>query len=109
EHVSLWLTLARTAAEMGDLDTVGMALGRALVIDPGHPLALEMATASRPNADQATAEADLEPLCYDETATTGGEGPVLVTESLAALYHRQGHLELALAAYAELAARDPAN
>lgn len=33
----------------------------------------------------------------------------IITESLAALYHQQGHLEEALAAYAELAARDPSN
>lgn len=37
------------------------------------------------------------------------EAPPIITESLAALYHRQGHLEEALAAYAELAARDPSN
>lgn len=45
------------------------------------------------------------------TASTdeADDGAPIVTESLAELYHRQGHLEEALAAYAELAARDPSN
>lgn len=51
-----------------------------------------------PTADETRAESEDDP-----------EPLPIVTESLAALYHQQGHLEEALAAYAELAARDPSN
>jgi tetratricopeptide (TPR) repeat protein len=49
------------------------------------------------------------PVAQDEEVEPFGPEVAIVTESLAALYHQQGHLEQAMAAYAELAARDPAN
>lgn len=66
--------------------------------------------AASPLDQDATAEAGraASPPLPDATAEEE-EAPPIITESLAALYHRQGHLEEALAAYAELAARDPSN
>ncbi len=76
---------------------------------PGEPL-----TALDPPQEGARGE-EQDP--EDEPAAEGVEfglpeeleAPPIVTESLAALYHQQGHLEEAMAAYAELAARDPSN
>jgi hypothetical protein len=62
------------------------------------------------DGDVGVAEAGQEPVAdAGEPDGGAGEAPPIVTESLAALYHRQGHLEEALSAYAELAARDPSN
>jgi tetratricopeptide (TPR) repeat protein len=120
-HLPLWLTSARVALDRGDPVAVETALGRALAIDPTHPVAREMAAEAAPALLESAPEPEPETISFTETADPGkvsdaeseaeaGTGTAeLVTESLAALYHRQGHLELALAAYSELAARDPAN
>lgn len=110
EHLPLWLTLARTAIDIGDTALAETALARALMIDAHHPVVLDLATATAPTLLGVSDDGD--PLCFEEEGdgpAAGPDAPVLVTESLAALYHRQGHLDLALAAYAELAARDPGN
>jgi tetratricopeptide (TPR) repeat protein len=118
-HLPLWIAAARLAAETGDPVGAEAALARALAIDPGHPVAREMAAEVAPGLLEGPPEVDT--LYFTEAVEAeGGAGPTndkgteseaadLVTESLAALYHRQGHLALALAAYSELAARDPAN
>ncbi len=108
EHLPLWITMARTAIDAGDGTLAETALARALMLDPGHPVALDLATATAP-ALLSAADDDPVFLDNDDEGLADPDAPVLVTESLAALYHRQGHLELALAAYAELAARDPGN
>ncbi len=115
EHLPLWFTMARVAMEGQDRPGTQAALKRALEIDPGHPLVREMAAEVAPQLLESLPEpAPVEPQepTDDEPAVeveVGESAPELVTESHAALYHRQGHLEQALAAYAELAARDPAN
>lgn len=108
EHVPLWIALARGALADNDATLAETALARALMLDPHHPVALEMATATAPTLLEAE-PGEAVVLDDAEDDEPSPDTPVLVTESLAALYHRQGHLELALAAYAELAARDPAN
>jgi hypothetical protein len=115
--VPLWLTLARVAAASSDTDGCAAAVGRALEIDPDHPLARDMAAEWAPGllvpTTEGEAEASYDSALLEETGDPTEEGgataPELVTESLAALYHRQGHLAMALAAYSELAARDPGN
>jgi tetratricopeptide (TPR) repeat protein len=108
EHVPLWIALARSALAANDTTMAETALARALTLDPHHPVALEMATATAPALLEAEPN---EPVVLEgeDEDEPGPETPVLVTESLAALYHRQGHLELALAAYAELTSREPDN
>lgn len=119
-HVAGLIVQARIAIDRGDPELAERALAEALELDPAHPLARELAAGiAPPVADQ---EDDLDALVFtddamavpgvageDAGADAAPEPVALVTESLAALYHRQGHLEAALAAYAELASRDPAN
>lgn len=115
DHLPLWFTMARVAMEGQDRPGTQAALKRALEIDPGHPLVREMAAEVAPQLLASIPEpAAVEPQAIaDEDLVVdpevGEPATDLVTESLAALYHRQGHLEQALAAYAELAVRDPAN
>ncbi|HEV8612265.1 MAG TPA: tetratricopeptide repeat protein [Gemmatimonadales bacterium] len=54
---------------------------------------------------EATAEAKAEP----EPAAEQQEPALVVTETMAEIFLRQGHRELALAVYSQLAQRDPAN
>lgn len=116
----LLLTRARVAQAQGDREAVARDLARVLADDPTHPVARGLATTLAPEVLTAVdaAEADPEPPLDgwpdDDSAGTepheaSAHTPVLVTESLAALYHRQGHLELAAAAYLELAERQPDN
>jgi tetratricopeptide (TPR) repeat protein len=115
DHVPLWLTLARVAMDSLDHPACEAALRRALELDPNHPLVREMAGEVAPELLAAIPEhAPLPELAIEERDPLGEvdspeSAPEFVTESLAALYHRQGHLEMALTAYSELAARDPAN
>ncbi|MGE0556057.1 MAG: tetratricopeptide repeat protein [Gemmatimonadales bacterium] len=53
---------------------------------------------------EAMEEADAE-----SEETTGDDEPLLVTETMAELFLKQGHQELALAVYSQLATRDPEN
>lgn len=115
-HLPLWLTVARVAMERSDPAAAHAALARALAIDPSHPMAREMAAEAAPTLLAAPPDTSEGPLYFTdpdegevEPTRDAATAPELVTESLAALYHRQGHLALALAAYSELAARDPGN
>lgn len=130
------LVIARIHADLGELVTAGAALRTALGIDPAHPMVLEaLADVSDASGDAPAARAWREALdasypdAMDETprALTGlndGDTPDVsdvvdgdvdapdelpMTESLAALYQRQGHLDRAHEVYAALAARDPDN
>lgn len=113
-HPAGLIVQARIASEQGDAALAERALAELLERDPEHPLALELASQLAP---ALLGEAPgTEPIVLaDEAADASGEaedaapGHALVTESLAALYHRQGHLEAALEAYQALVARDPAN
>ncbi len=111
---------ARIAIDRGDVALAGLALAEALERDPGHPLARDLADALAPRA--ASVEDDAGPLIFTDDEPVGAapdgvgaggepadEAPEFLTESMAALYHHQGHLEAALAAYAELVSRDPGN
>jgi tetratricopeptide (TPR) repeat protein len=115
DHVPLWFTMARVASDSNDRPACEAALRRALELDPAHPLvremAAELAPAILPAIPDPTPPDFADPAEDDPLREPGTDetGPELVTESLAALYHRQGHLALALAAYPELAARDPNN
>lgn len=114
-HLPLWITMARVAEASNDRSGCVIALSKALAIDPDHPMAREMAAELASELIQPPEEPEpfyLTDHADDEADTESHEsaGPSeLVTESLAALYHRQGHLALAVAAYGELAARDPGN
>lgn len=77
-------------------------LREARSIDPTHPLLREAPAPQAP--DLTTLGDDDQP--PEETAADGGS---LVSESLAALYAQQGHLEQAATAYAALLAREPGN
>jgi len=59
--------------------------------------------AGAPQESPASAEAEVEP------ASSGPEPALVVTESMAEVFLRQGHPELALAVYTQLAQRDPEN
>ena len=114
-HLPLWLTAAHLAVAMEDSSGVEEALRRALAIDVSHPVVRELADEHAPQLLQHQEDAeslyftDPEPEVPDSDGDALPAPPELVTESLAALYHRQGHLAQALAAYSELVARDPAN
>ncbi len=113
-HPAGLIVQARIATEQGDAALAERALAELLERDPEHPLALELAAQVAP-ALLGEAQ-DAEPIVLTDEAEeeeAGAEdvvpGHALVTESLAALYHRQGHLEAALEAYRALVERDPAN
>lgn len=90
-----------------------------LAVEAGHPIARERLArlaGGAPGAEVGTSPPDATPsippdASHDEPPDlpAGGEEPagLLLSESLAALYYRQGHLEQALAAYHALAERHP--
>lgn len=130
------LVLARIHVDQGDLVAAAATLRAALGIDPAHPMVLEaLAGVADAAGDPAAARAWREALdaSYAEALAppTGARGELtgvgfdgscdvadheldqpaelLLTESLAALYQRQGHLDRAHEVFAALAARDPGN
>ncbi len=119
DHLPGLLVLARILIDEGDHVGVQAALHRALRIDPSHPVVLEtLAYATRTGGDLAAGRAWQEALdaalpetegnADDEPIESGGE-EMLLSESLAALYRRQGHLDRAREVYAALSVRDPGN
>lgn len=111
--VPLRIVQARLALDIGDRAGLEAALQAGAEVEPTHPAIRELLEVHWP--DQLSHEeperlafaADLrvEELGPSEVAA----GAALVTESLAELYLRQGHLEEARRAYAELVAREPDN
>lgn len=114
------LVAAAVCHEVGDTAGEEAALRAARVSDPGHPMVGEdppaepgdfetagddlveiQAFGGEDEEHEETADIRLHPTDFDD------DGPVLVTESLAALYHSQGHLDEAAAAYAQLVSRHP--
>ena len=150
------LASARVARLASEMELARDSIAAALLINPGHPLARELArewapellvdTVLVPEPDKSTGA--MEPVqgaleAPPMGSTSVGAAPVgtdsaeeasaeeadpeavlaadahaehsppetvpLITESLAALYRRQGHLEAALDAYSQLVSRDPGN
>lgn len=125
-HLPGHMVLSRLHVDAGRLDDADLALRDALGLDPAHPGVLEAlaelagqrgdlaaASAWRQALDASLPDAAADPdeELASETIDTGedDDGELLLSESLAALYERQGHLERAHQLYAALAARDPAN
>lgn len=120
DHLPALLVLARIMIDAGDHVAAQAALHRALRIDPSHPVVLEtLADATRTGGDLAASRAWQEALDAslpeaeeqgDEESSDAVVGEeMLLSESLAALYRRQGHLDRAREVYAALSARDPGN
>ncbi|MEO5825487.1 MAG: tetratricopeptide repeat protein [Gemmatimonadales bacterium] len=119
DHLPALLVLARIQVDEGDHVGAQSALHRALRIDPSHPVVLEtLVHATRTGGDLAAGRAWQEALdaSLPETMGPADDDPIegwgdemLLSESLAALYRRQGHLDRAREVYAALSARDPDN
>ncbi|MBA2291426.1 MAG: tetratricopeptide repeat protein [Gemmatimonadales bacterium] len=119
DHLPGLLVLARVLMDGGDHLAAEAALHRALRVDPSHPVVLEtLAHVTRTGGDLAASRAwqealdaslpDEEGRPEEDSGEAGGE-EMLLSESLAALYRRQGHLDRAREVYAALSARDPGN
>ncbi len=126
-HLPAFMALSRVHADAGRLAEAEDALREALRLDPAHPGVLDaLADVSDHRGDTAAARAWREALAAalpDESVgaddepedDTGAEtltedgAELLLSESLAALYARQGHLDRAHQLYAALARRDPSN
>lgn len=121
------IVLSRVEMDRGEYAAAMGALQAALRVDPAHPVVLEaMAEVSAASGDiaasrawrealdaslpdEAEAEADAEGSGDVEAGAAEDDGGSLLSESLAALYERQGHLDRAHEVYAALADREPAN
>lgn len=110
EFVPGRLVEAAVLRERGAAAAAEAVLREGLASDPGHPMLREALGELIPDdetpeplsADQpveASIEAQDDPPVFEESG--------LLSESLAVLYHRQGHLEQAATAYAALADRHP--
>ncbi|MEO8478577.1 MAG: hypothetical protein ABI542_03015 [Gemmatimonadota bacterium] len=111
--VPLLVVRARLALDIGDRAGLEEALRTGMDLEPDHPAIRELLEVHWP--DQV-AQAPRERLAFAAEMMVEEVGPgevaagaALVTESLADLYRRQGHLEEARRAYAELVAREPEN
>ena len=69
----------------------------------------ERASVAEPQAAEAGAGPELEPLEPEPEPVAQSEPELVVTETMAEIFLRQGHRELALAVYSQLAQRDPGN
>ena len=124
-HVPGLVVAARLHLDAGRHAEADSALREALRADPSHPVVLEwLAEAAEASGNVAAARAWREALGaslpdadvlddagegaeFDEIADD--DGAELLSESLAALYERQGHTERAYQLYVALAAREPGN
>jgi tetratricopeptide (TPR) repeat protein len=110
------IVLARIRQDQNDHWAAEAALRQASAADPTHPvvqraLGAKVATpefAKDLAPDEPSEEASEEWLLPDDDAAHPSAEPLL-TESLAILYHRQGHLDRAEEVYSALLARDPEN
>ncbi len=132
DHLPGYLVLSRIRMDQQDWPGVEVALRAALAIDPSHPGVLEgMAdladatgrkaegsawrealTEARTSGDSDPAPAapsSADPQEAPEDAEIGDPTDFILTESLAALYRRQGHLEKAVEVYDALARLSPHN
>ncbi|MGH7583213.1 MAG: tetratricopeptide repeat protein [Gemmatimonadales bacterium] len=122
-----YLVLARVLRDRHDDTAAAAAAREAVARDGSHPLALEMAAelagavtaahmAERAPAlapvaagprDETAVDAAEEGAALDDTFADGALDEPVVTESMAVLYRRQGHLDDALAVYEALVRRHP--
>ena len=106
------LVLARIRQDQGDSEAAERALQAAFAADPTHPVvrqALGVPPASLPRIGGAQVAEEAEELVYSDDSAPATSADPLLTESLAVLYHRQGHLERAREVYTALLERDPEN
>ncbi len=130
-HLPGQLVLSRIRMDQQDWPGAEVALRAALAIDPSHPGVLEgMADLADATGRQGEASAWREVLIEShpaeappavsappsrasagvpEEAEPAGQEEFILTESLAGLYRRQGHLEKAMEVYEALAGRSPQN
>ncbi|HET9134973.1 MAG TPA: tetratricopeptide repeat protein [Gemmatimonadales bacterium] len=111
------ITQAWVLRDQGRLPEAEAAVREALGLDPDHPVA--RATLAEVRVEPAAPLEDVVSVPGDTPDDEPFDDPMiwpelspedeLVTESLAALYRQQGHLEQAAAAYAALVEADPDN
>lgn len=105
------VVLARIRLDGGDSRGAERALRDALRLDSSNPVALralERFQASQHQFDDI-AEDESDQLLFTDDDPESLEPEPLLTESLAVLYHRQGHLDRASEVYSALLERDPEN
>ena len=105
------LALARIRQDQGDPGGMERALQAAHAADPTHPVvrrALDACYALPESGREPSADESEELLYSDDEAAPALAEPLL-SESLAILYHRQGHPERAHEVYTALLERDPEN
>ncbi len=116
DYLPGWLVSATIARQSGDLALAAAAEATGRLLDPSHPmLPPPDAAASVEELDSQSMPPEVAPA--DDSAEADfylsfdpdDESMPMVTESLAALYHRQGHLNEAADAYRRLASRNPSN
>lgn len=111
--VPLQIVRARLALDVGDRMGLEEALQAGLDLEPDHPAVRELIEVHWPERVDVDPREQLAFAAGREIEERGpnevAAGAALVTESLADLYRRQGHLEEARRAYAELLAREPEN
>lgn len=105
------VVLSRIRMDQGDSLGAERALREALTIDPAHPVIFKALEFFQGLPDPAfePEEEESDELHFTDDEPSTSEPEPLLTESLAVLYHRQGHLERATEVYTALLERDPEN
>lgn len=101
------VVLYRIRLDQGETLAAEQALWEALRVDPANPVVLrglQLFGSSIPEGAEESGE-----LLYTDDEPRLAESEPLLTESLAALYHSQGHLDQASQVYSALLERDPEN
>ena len=105
------LALARIRQDQSDPAATERALREALAADPTHPVVRRAmgAFGPLPMAAKESASDESAELLFSDDGPPQAVSDPLLTESLAVLYHRQGHLDRAEEVYSALLERDPGN
>jgi len=105
------VVLSRILLDQGEPRGAEEALRVALATDPDHPGVLRALWQFEARRDSGAARAgeESDELLFTDDDPAEGLAEPLLTESLAVLYHQQGHLERAAEVYSALLTRDPAN
>ena len=105
------VVLSRILLDQGEPREAEAALRVALATDPDHPGVLRALWQfeARPDSGAARTGEESDELLFTDDDPAAGLAEPLLTESLAGLYHRQGHLDRAAEVYSALVSRDPAN
>ncbi|MES2306105.1 MAG: tetratricopeptide repeat protein [Gemmatimonadota bacterium] len=105
------IVLSRIRLDQGDGEGAQRALRDGLASDPGNPVVLRaLELFDDLSVDEPAAEVqESDELFFTDDEPPSVESDPLLTESLAVLYHRQGHLERASEVYSALLDRDPEN